>query len=288
MIKIKMNAGPCPSTQEMRDAFSQQIKWCISLGSPFTARVLRILADDLGDGGVTADLVSGWPADPLTDVVPLRLAGALHALVLSGSAPELRVCYPPNAMENSEQLRAAIMSALIGNDEIIRRFLESPPQTNEVARSAVLIGGFHFVAHRTRLPLRLLEIGASAGLNLVWDRYRYILGPNAWGPETSPVVLAPEWRGRPLTLATDLRVVERSACDREPIDLDNPAARLRLRAYVWADQVERLRRLDTAVDLARDAGVRVERADAAEWVARQLAEPSEGCATVLYHSIMWQ
>jgi hypothetical protein len=274
--------------QKMTLAFGQQIKWCMSLGSPFTAQVVTILADDFEAGGAVSDLVSDWPGEPLADAVPLRLAGALHALALSGSAPELAACYPPNATEKSERLRKAILSTLIIDKVFVRRFLESPPQTNEVGRSAVLVGGFHFVAHRTKLPLRLLEIGASAGLNLVWDRYRYILGRDSWGPDASPIVLAPEWRGKPVTLVTDLHVVERSACDREPIDLDNPSARVRLCAYVWADQAERLQRLDAAVNLARGAGVHVARADAVEWVAIQLAEPAEGRATVLYHSVMWQ
>ena len=83
-------------------------------------------------------------------------------------------------------------------------------------------------------------------------------------------------------------MIERLACDIAPIDLEDPAQRLRLRAYVWADQRERLSRLESAIELARAHGPRVERADAADWVRTKLHEPAAASATVLYHSIMWQ
>ncbi len=269
-------------------AFDQQVAWCASLGSPFTARVLGLLAEDLANGGPTAGHVGGWPGDPQADAVPLRLAAALHALVLAGTAPDLAVLYPPHPLDDRDRLRAALLDALVAHRDFVGSFLQSPPQTNEVGRSAVLLGGFHLVARRTGLPLRLLEIGASAGLNLNWDRYRYRLGPVAWGPQGSAVMLAPDWEGAPPPLAPDLRVEERAACDRSPIDLDEAEQRLRLRAYVWPDQRDRLDRLEAAVALARAVGTRVERADAAEWVPAQLARSAEGRATVLYHSIMWQ
>ena len=81
--------------------------------------------------------------------------------------------------------------------------------------------------------------------------------------------------------------MERRACDRAPVDVADPAARLRLVAYVWADQGERLARLAGAVAIARAHGVAVEAADAARWVPERLAERAEGCTTVLFHSIMW-
>jgi hypothetical protein len=170
----------------------------------------------------------------------------------------------------------------------IRAFLVSPPQTNEVGRSGVLVGGFLEIAKVTGLPLRCLEIGASAGLNTIWDRYHYRLGAVGWGDPHSPVSLAPRWEGPSPPVDAPLRVIERHACDIAPVDLEDPAQRLRLRAYIWADQRERLSRLESAIDLARAHGPRVDQADAAEWVSVKLREPAEGRATVLYHSVMWQ
>jgi hypothetical protein len=268
-------------------AFRQQIDWCDRLGSPFTARLLERLLRDIDDGGPAAALVAGWPGDPVADALPLRLAGALHALVLAGTAPDLASCYPPRAADGPDLLGPALRGAVTEHAGFLRGFLASPPQTNEVGRAAVLLGGFLQVAAATGLPLSLLEIGASAGLNLVWDRYRYRLGSADWGDPHSRVLLAPEWRGSLPPLDAPVIVAERAACDVAPIDLEDEAQRLRLRAYVWADQVERLARLDGAVAVARRAGHRVEAADAATWLRAKLARLPAGRATVLFHSIMW-
>jgi hypothetical protein len=101
-------------------------------------------------------------------------------------------------------------------------------------------------------------------------------------------VLRPEWDGTPPPLDAPLTVAARAACDAAPLDLEDAAARRRLEAYVWAEQTERLERLRAAVALARAEGVRVERADAAEWTGRMLTRPAPGCARVLYHSVFWQ
>ncbi len=266
-------------------AFRKQIGWCQSLGSPFTAAVLRVLAEDIAAGGAMTSFLAGWPGNPLADALPLRLAGALHALMLNGTCPSLAACYPPT---QAPGLADAIRSALAEHAGFVQDFIASPPQTNEVGRSAVLLGGFLRVAAETGHALRLLEIGASAGLNLVWDRYRYRLGRLAWGDPASPLLLAPDWDGPEPPHTDALRVVERRGCDVAPIDTRDPACRLRLRAYVWADQQDRLSRLDRAIGIAADAGYPVERADAALWAGCRLRETRDGCTTVFYHSIMWQ
>ena len=278
-----------PAQQEkLLASFAKQIGWCDNLGSPFTAGLLRLLAADLAAGGPVTALVGEWPGDPVADALPLRLAGALHALVLSSAAPELAAAYPPHAEAGPEQLAPLLPGVLAAHRAFIEGFLASPPQTNEVGRSGVLLGGFLRIARDTSLPLRLLEIGASAGLNTVWDRFHYRLGEASWGDPASPVQLAPAWEGGMPPLDAPLRVASRRACDLSPIDLEDPVQRLRLRAYVWADQRERLARLEGAIAVARACGQRVEQADAAPWVRAELAEPADGCTTVLYHSIMWQ
>ncbi len=270
--------------QAVLAAVRKQIGWCQNLGSPFTAAVLTVLADDLAAGGAMTAAMAAWTGDPVADALPLRLAGALHALVLNGACPGLAACYPP---ADAAGLDGAVRSAMAEHHRFVAAFIASPPQTNEVGRSGVLLGGFLQVAAATGLPLRLLEIGASAGLNLFWDRYRYDLGGFEWGDPASPLRLAPAWDGPPPPSAP-IRVAERRGCDVAPIDLQDAAQRLRLRAYVWADQTERLARLDQAIAIAARCAERVEQADAAEWTAARLREPGEGQVTVLYHSIMWQ
>ncbi len=279
-------AGQGGDKAAMLVAFDKQIGWCISLGAPFTGRVLTVLAADIARDGRAAGLVSRWTGDPVADAAALRLAAALHALVLTGADPALSACYPP-AGEGGRGLRTAILAALHGHAGFLRGFVASPPQTNEVGRAAVLLGGFLQVAASTRLPLRLLEIGSSAGLNLIWDRYHYRLGDGQWGDSARPVRLQPLWQG-PTPPLQPLDVAHRAGCDLAPIDLERHDARLRLRSYVWADQPERSARIEAAIAMAREAGIAVERADAAPWLRTRLASPVPGCATVVFHSIMWQ
>ena len=269
------------------EAFEKQIGWCEGLGAPFTASVLRVLTDELGRDSLLATMVGTWPGEPISDALALRLTGAFHALVLQGKDPDLAACYPPRD-GHPAQLRPALLAALGRHREFIRPFLGSPPQTNEVGRSAVLLGGFLCVAARFGLPLRMLEIGASAGLNMIWDSYSYGIDGQQWGNPASPVRLEPTWTGPRPPLNAPIRIAERAGCDVAPLDLASPDARLRLRSYVWPDQPERLARVEGAIGLAAQKQVAVEQADAAAWTVGQLSRPAAGHATVLYHSIMWQ
>jgi hypothetical protein len=265
------------------DAFTLQALWCDRLGSPFTATLLRTLLRSSALPAVIGD----WPGDPTSDLLALRVAGALHALVLSRSAPALAEVYPPHETPAVEAFAALLERVLVDHQPFIETFLISPPQTNEVARAGVLLGGFLTAAKATGLPLRLLEIGASAGLNLLWDRFYYRLGAAAWGDAASPVRLAPAWDGNLPPLETPVSVVSRHGCDIAPVDVRDPAQALRLRAYVWADQTERLARLDAAMALARGVAILPERSNATDFLRRHLAAPQTGAATIIYQTIMW-
>lgn len=74
----------------------------------------------------------------------------------------------------------------------------------------------------------------------------------------------------------------------EPVSLEDEEARLRLRAYVWADQRERMNLLNAAIAFVRREGVRVEQGEAGAWVAERLERRARDCTTVLYHSIAWE
>jgi hypothetical protein len=135
--------------------------------------------------------------------------------------------------------------------------------------------------------LRLFEVGASAGLNLLWDRFGYRLGLARWGDSESPVQIESDWHGAPPPLAAPVRVVSRMACDRRPLDIGDPVERRRLLAYIWPGQMDRFVRLEAALKMGLEVGLRVEAADAAEWTRARVA-PEAGAATVVYHSIFWQ
>ncbi len=269
-------------------SFRDQSRWCQELGSPFTASLLTQAVSDLEQGGPLVALLGHWDGNPTADALPLRFAGALHALVLAGIDADLAACYPPQgAAVAMQRVWPAVLRAIDRHRAVIDAYLAAPPQTNEIRRSAVLLGGFLTVQQTTGLPLVLLEIGASAGLNSIWDRYRYRLGETDWGDPESPVVIETAWSGG-LPPLSQPEIRERAACDRSPVDLSAAAQRLRLRAYVWADQRDRLARLDGAIALALKTGCRVEQADAADWLEGQLGKARPGAATVVYHSIMWQ
>ncbi|GLQ87620.1 DUF2332 domain-containing protein [Dyella flagellata] len=270
------------------EAFARQAHYCDEHGSPLTARVLRGVGHAMREVEPALHSVASWQGDPVADALPLRVAGALHALVLNGAAPELARYYPGGDGEHSDDaLRQAAVAALRAYPRTLADYLASPPQTNEVGRSAVLCGGFTSIAAHTGLSLRLFELGASAGLNAHWDRYRYRLGGQWLGDAASPLELAPVWHGATPPLAT-VEVVERMACDQAPVDLADPDQRQRLRAYVWADQVARLRQLELAMEVAARDPLQVEQADAVAWLERMLATPLPvGAATVIYHTIFW-
>ena len=272
------------------DAFREQVRWCDRLGSPFNARLLEWLADDWLAGGPMRALLPVWTAGPPgQDLVPLRLAGAFHALALSGRHADLARRYPPAAGAfDAQALGPLLRRLLVDEAQHFRTYLASAPQTNEVMRSAVLIGGYAAVARETGLPLALREIGASAGLNLLWDRFHYELGQQRWGDEASPVRIASDWRGNTLALPPRIPVSERRGNDLSPIDVRDEGAVLRLRSYVWPDQLARAARLQGAIAIAQRERPEVDAGDAAAWVEHELAAPQPGVATVLVHSVVWQ
>jgi hypothetical protein len=155
-----------------------------------------------------------------------------------------------------------------------------------VGRSAALAFGFLEVAARTSLPLRLLEVGASAGLNLRFDHFRYGGGGVEWGDPASPVDLRGLWTEPPPHLPRAVGVTERRGCDLNPLDPANENDVLALTASVWADQTPRLGRLAGAVEVARRVPATVDRASVEEWLPARLAAPRPGQATVVFHSIV--
>lgn len=276
-------------TTALIEALRWQANGCRALGSPFSGLLLDAAAD--GGLGPLDDLFAAWKDGDLQahirDATQLRLLGALHHLVLTGAAPALAAEYPETKPATDPvALIAAARAALDDHRPAIAAFMTSPPQTNEVGRSFCLAPGFMQIAATLGLPLRLFEIGGSAGLNLRWDRYGYVFDGQVWGDPASPVQLANGWRGAPPQLHP-VTIVDRSGCDQSPMDVSSDETALRLQAYVWADQTERLARLRGAIAVARSVPAPLDRADAADWVAERLA-PKTGVCSVLFHSVMWQ
>lgn len=280
--------APARAPDGIVEQFRVQAGWCARLGSPFSAALLERAAADYRAGGPCAAVLRGHEADRPGTLLPLRFLGALHRLVLRGSAPALAASYPSvGGNGNPEAAWPAVCEVLTAQREALRGLLDRPVQTNEVGRSAALLGGFLLVAGRTGMPLRLLEVGASAGLNLRWDQYRYESGTAGWGNPASPVRLAGAFVDRHPPFDVAVRVAERRGCDLAPLDPNSAEDRLTLRSYVWADQTERFRLLDAALTVARDLPAPVEASAARPWLAGRLADARPGVTTVVFHSIVW-
>lgn len=134
--------------------------------------------------------------------------------------------------------------------------------------------------------LDLLELGPSAGLNLVWDRYRHRYRQGVWGAPDAPLELTGEERS-PVPgelLATRVAVRNRHGIDLSPIDVTRPEEALLLKSFVWADQDVRLERLDRAVETLRADAPVLERGDAVERLPQLLAERQLGALTVVFET----
>lgn len=273
-----------PATEDgVRAAFRHQRDYCAAHDAPITGTVAGALAEALDRSTVVGRRVLDWPGQPIADALPLRLVGGLHALARRGDG-ELRCAFQLGI----DGVDAIIAQALARHDTALLPWLDGPPQTNEPGRSAGLMAGLLAVAARYPLPFDLLEIGSSAGLNLLIDRYAYDLGGLRVGPEDAPVTIRPDWRGLPPP-AAPIDFARVRGCDIAPVDVRGPAQAERLLAYVWADHAERFARVEAAIDMIRAKPVDLVAADAADWVEARLAEPPQPCTTrVLMHSIVWQ
>jgi hypothetical protein len=259
---------------------------CAGMGSPMYGDVLRQVAADVEAGGVFAAILAGHENDSGRLALPLRLLGGLHRLVLDGRAPVLRRWYPSVGGHWDAQAGwPDIVQAAAEHADYLRGALQQPPQTNEVGRSAALIGGLLVLVDRFDLPVHLFEIGCSAGLNLRADHFRYRHQGGEWGPADSPVIIDDAWRGPPPP-ATGLRITERHGYDIAPLDATSSDGELTLLSYVWPDQPARLERLRGAISTARQVPAPLYRRNAADAVAD--LGVSAGALTVLWHSIMWQ
>ncbi|HWT24402.1 MAG TPA: DUF2332 domain-containing protein [Solirubrobacteraceae bacterium] len=262
----------------------RQANGCARLGSPLYAGLLARVAVDVESGGPCWRILSAFAGWPLDSAYALRMMGAVHRLVLTGEAPALAPHFVPGG--DAEAAWPAFAALIEDRGDALRALARANAvQTNEVGRCAALAPAMLWSSRG--MPLRMLELGASAGLNLRWDAYRY---EDAWGDRSSPVQLVRRYAGaRPPFEPPSLQILERRGCDVAPVDPTSAEGRLTLRSFVWPDQAERMRLLDGALAIASRVPAVVERAPAADWTGAQLAEPADpGTATIVFHSIVWQ
>lgn len=280
-------------TGELRETLAGNLRLqafgCRSLGSPFYGDLLDAMADDAASGGVVWEVLGPYASKPFLDVYPLRLLGGVHRLVLAGEAPDLARHYPTTGGDgDTAAMWEPFVAALSGRIDALAPAFAHPPQTNEVGRSVPLLAGLLTIWDATRLPVRLLELGSSAGLNLLLDRYRYEQDGFVWGDAASKVLFDELWNDGTPPVEQGLTIDSRRGCDRRPIDAADPATRQTLMSYVWPGQSRRFELLRDALEIAAANPPSVDRAEITDWLPERLAGQRQGVVTVVFHSIVWQ
>ena len=272
----------------VREAYANQADYCRANDSPVTARIVAAIGSllDAPDPGGFIARIRDWPgSSPLGDAVPLRSAGGLHALHLSGAAPELAPIYADQSADDAAIVGAAVRR----HAQELLPWLDGPPQTNEAGRSSGFVAAMLWLAQQG-LPPRFdcLEIGSSAGINLMIERYHYDLGGVQVGPPDAAMRFTPEWRGPPPP-GREIAFAALRGCDVAPVDLTDPAQALRIKAYIWPEHTVRFARLEAAIAAASARPPDLAAINAADFVEQELARPQQaGTTRVLMHSIVWQ
>jgi hypothetical protein len=260
---------------------------CGAMGSRLYAAMFRSAVLDYEAGGPVRAFFDLDPSRGELSSIGIRLMGALHYCALDRSAPDIAAHFPSCGGDGDAGAAWRAAAAFLAAEPTrVATLFDRTPQTNEVARATPLLGGALAIAAETSLPMRLLDVGASAGLNTRLDRFRYEGTGWSWGDPATSLTLRNRTRsGVPKHLDAPLHILVRAACDLHPLDTAREEDRLELRSFVWADQLDRFQRLNDAIEAVSRVPLAVEAADAFDWIPRR-ATPFDGTVTVIMHSIV--
>ncbi|MEN9805355.1 MAG: hypothetical protein RIS41_2202 [Actinomycetota bacterium] len=276
------------SLDDVAMAFARQANSCRDLGSSQYGDLLDALAVDAEQGGLVGRLVADRPERPVHDALPLRLLGAVHRLALRGEAPALAARYRSCGGDGSPIPLDDFVALVETHRDEIDVELGRQVQTNEVGRSLVPLSLVHWLTTLGVDRVDWIEIGASAGLNLHFEKYGADTARGTLGDPSSSLRFDASWFTAPPPIVAQPVVCERvSGVDISPLDVHEDDDRRRLLSFVWPDQLERFERLRTALTIARSSDVVVERGSADEFLAERLVD-DPSIPRVVFHSIVWQ
>ncbi|HEY8947497.1 MAG TPA: DUF2332 domain-containing protein [Rhizomicrobium sp.] len=220
------------------------------------------------------------------------LFGAVHYLLLRGADHPLRGYYPNlNGGNRIDGDPVPHFINFVGRyrDELTPLIASKVTNTNEVGRSALLHAAFRAVAKDSGDPLNLIEIGPSAGLNLIWDRYgvRYHRGAETYElPVSNPaLVIDCELRGEKTpSLGPTPNIASRVGLELNPVDLSDPDQRDWLRALVWPDTHGRFERLEAALKAYASERPEIRIGSAPDLLPDALRAIPEEQTVCIYHS----
>jgi len=223
------------------------------------------------------------------------LLGAVHYRLLRGADHELREFYPNLNGGRSVVDRdpfPAFQDFVARHRETIAPLIATRiTNTNEVGRSGTLHAGFRVLAAEAGQPLHLIEIGPSAGLNMIWDRYgvRYNRDGESFATDApdAELVIEARLRGEGVPpLGASPRVASRVGLERNPVDLKDADQRDWLRALVWPDHAVRFARLDKALEIYAREKPEIRAGDALALLPEALAEAPRGETLCVYHTVV--
>ena len=225
------------------------------------------------------------------NALPNLFFSAVHFLLLNGEHHQLAAFYP-SLNNNSKHYDFAYpyfrSFVLEHKNEIDRIITTRFVQTNEVGRCAILVPAFGLVArHAKNRPLALIEIGSSAGLTLLWDRYHYQYNKTLQcGDPNSPVQVECLLRGekRPPVPNRFPEIASRLGVDLNPVDINEPENVQWLRASVWPEHQKRADQLELAIRVARHAPPQIVRGDALELLPSLIKRVRDDSQLCIFHS----
>jgi hypothetical protein len=238
--------------------------------SPRIAAILRRCAKE--------QLVLALLPDDVTWDAPHRLLAAVQLLTLSGEAAPF--------LEADDGWLAFHAGIEQHGDWIAGFVREQGIQTNEVQRCFVLLPAFLTVSRIAGRPLDLIELGAAAGLNLCWDRYRYRFQEGAWGPTDAELGLT----GREVApvpaelLAGQVVVRRRQGIDLQPVDIRGQAGLRLLESFLLDDRI-RVERLRAAARIVRRDPPRIIQGDYVDLLPELLRSRGDEALTVVYQTL---
>lgn len=271
---------------ELIAAFRRQTDFCQARDAAFTASVLAASGDLLEDNYAPFwSLIEGYEGDPHKGALALRIAGALHALVLQERAGALEQLYSkPDTIPDPATLQKAIRPLIENERKTFEAYVASAPQTNEINRAGALLFGFSEIAKQTTQPINLYEVGASAGMLLCWDQFHYDFGAFKWGAGDTTIRTAIKG-DLSAKLKSEISVAQRQGCDLNPLDIADPDTLLRMRSFIWPEDIGRRALFDRSAWAVIAINPQLDKMDALSWVRSKLRSRPKDGASVFYHSV---
>ncbi|MBS4220107.1 DUF2332 domain-containing protein [Bacillus sp. FJAT-49711] len=222
--------------------------------------------------------------------IPNLFLGAVHYLLQSGCNHPLKEYYP-SMLESPLNLKSIFSHfkdfCLAFKSDIINLLQTKRVQTNEVRRSAYLYPSFCYMYDKVKKPLSLIEIGTSAGLQLLWDQYGYSYrNGHHYGDKTSKVQVTAEIRGKqfPARLEKIPPVASKVGLDLHVCDITNPKNALWLKSLIWPEHRDRVLLFEKAAQLFIENPVELIEGDGVTLLPDVVEQAPADSAICIFHT----